>query len=322
MVKQVSRRVVLIGSALLMAGLPAAARAGTGYAQTFANRNASGEALATAFFELLQAAGGKPPAEAQATVKPYLDPAFQLQRASGKRYTADNYVPAAVEAFSIGDARESQPAAGVMVVRYSVRARETAPDTALVMAADKAPRITVFRWSDAASHWQVVSHANFNTPVAAICDKTPVITDPPSPTASPADEELAKEIVGRFIKLLEAGDAAPALDPNIQVQAASGAGYTTLAERTTRSKAVGMSYSKPLVTRSGRILVFSAYFITESHSFTTEPQLRVGEVPHLLTFHEAADGQWKMIANALFSPPPKLPEGKSCAPQGELAKAP
>lgn len=50
-------------------------------------------------------------------------------------------------------------------------------------------------------------------------------------------------------------------------------------------------------------------------------QLRVGIVPHLLTFMQGDDGKWMMIANALFSPPAEVPKDMSCVVQNDLQDA-
>jgi len=304
----------------VQAGLPSAAIASEApYEKSFADRNAAGSDLVTAFLQLLTVAGK---AEApNAVVRPYLDPAFILQRASGKRYIADSYVPPLIEGYAIGDVRETRPAPDVIVLRYSVRVAETAPDTELVMSDDKAPRLTVFHWSEEASRWQVVSHANFNLPIAAVCDTSPVAQTALVSPATPPDYKLGIDLVNRFIELLEASNTKLMLHPQVQVQTASGSGITTLAERKKPSKASDMTYKDPLIARNGKLLVFSGYFLTPEHDFAKDNKLRVGIVPHLLTFMQGEDGTWMMIANALFSPPTEIPKGASCIVRNDLQNA-
>lgn len=317
-----NRRDAVAGLGLfLVAGVPTslsnAARASDApYETSFANKDVSGSDLASAFLELLTVAGK---ADApNAFIRPYLDPAFILQRASGKRYIADSYVPPLITGYEIGDVRETRPAPDVMVLRYSIRAAETAPDTELVMSSAKAPRLTVFRWNDKASRWQVVSHANFNVPIAAVCDKTPVAQVALVSPATPPDYKLGIDLVNTFIALLAASNTQAMLHPQVQVQTASGAGITTLAERKKPSTASNMTYKDPLIARDGKLLVFSGYFLTPQHDFAKDNKLRVGVVPHLLTFMQVEDGSWKMIANALFSPPAEVPNGTSCIVQDDL----
>ena len=184
-IRMASRVVGLAASAFLFLNLPSATLlAGAPYERVFNSKSATGEELANAFFDLLSATGS--PAgtvgttteqneASKALVSPHLDSAFQLQRASGERYTANTYLPADVDDFEIGDVRETRPADDVLVVRYSVRTTETLSDAALVMSKDKAPRLTVFHWNDSDKSWKILSHANFNTPLAAVCDNEPLV---------------------------------------------------------------------------------------------------------------------------------------------------
>ncbi|MBU3701747.1 MAG: hypothetical protein FGM58_06850, partial [Acidimicrobiia bacterium] len=129
----------------------------------FADRDASGEELADAWFGLLALTGPGPgqvaesPEEvgsAMALVKPYLDPAFTLVRATGQRYNAGNYVPLDVDEFEISDVVVTEPRDDVRVVRYFVtQPGATAPDSGVVLGDGKAPRISVFRWDDQLGHW-------------------------------------------------------------------------------------------------------------------------------------------------------------------------
>ncbi len=168
-------------SVFFLASMPSQALAASAaYDQVFKNKSSSGEALVTAFFDLLSNTGspigvvGTTAAQDEASktlIKPYLDKAFLLQRASGERYIYETYNPADVDKFEVGDIRVTRPAQGVIVARYSVRATETLPDAALLMSKSKAPRLTVFHWNTSDNRWKILSHANFNTPVASICDK-------------------------------------------------------------------------------------------------------------------------------------------------------
>ena len=79
-------------------------------------------------------------AASKSLVKPYLDPAPIVQKAIGERCIAADDRPADVDDFKIGDVRVTNPADGVIVVRYIVRAAEVPPGSAQAMATDKAPR--------------------------------------------------------------------------------------------------------------------------------------------------------------------------------------
>ena len=305
--------------------------ADTSYEKVFNNKSATGEELANAFFDLLSNTGSptgtvgttaEQDEASKALVKPYLDPAFLLQRASGERYTAETYLPADVDDFELGDVTETRPADDVLVARYFIRATETLPTSALVMSKDKAPRLTVFHWSDTDSRWKVLSHANFNTPVAAICDKDPLVDNGTASAANPEDQALGEKLIGRFYELIVKGDALPILHPEIQFQSASGIGYARLVNRPAASKYDGLVFDDAVVTRNGHLLAVSTYTTATKRDLMHGNQLRGGAAPNLSTFIEGEDGNWSLITVASFAPLMELPEGTQCVPAGKLEGAP
>lgn len=322
----------LVAAATLFLGFTAATFAsGKPYAQIFANKNATGEDLARAYFDLLTETGspagaiGTTPQQDEASkalVRPYLDSAFLTQRASGARYNASTFLPADVDKFEISDVRTTRPSDDVVVVRYAVRTTETLPDASLVMSKGKAPRLTVFHWNAADARWKLLSHANFNTPVAAICDRAPQSSIVLTSSAKADDQALGERLIGTFYDLVMKGDSAPILNPQIQFQSASGVGYTTLAERTKSTRYEKITFSKTVVTRSGRLLVVSTFNATEQRTLMQDNQLRASEAGNLSTFIQGPDGQWSMIAVAAFAPAQALPAGVECVKPGPIEKAP
>jgi hypothetical protein len=301
------------------------------YAEVFSNKNASGVELANAFFELLSKTSSptgvvgttaEQDKAFKALRKSYLDPAILVQRATGERYTFDTYHPADVEKFQIGDLSVTAPAADVRVVRYFVRATETLPDTAIAMSNDKAPRLTVFHWSGADSRWKVLSHANFNTPIAVICNQKPIVDNNLVSPASAEDQVLGENLIGTFYDLLTKGDALPILHPEIQFQSASGIGYARLQNRPAPSKYDGLQFYKPIVTRNGRLLVVSTYTEAKQRTLMQHNQLRAGGAPNLSTFFKSDDGKWSLVAVSSFAVPKALPDGLVCVHPGKLDHAP
>lgn len=327
--------------AFLLMSLPnVTLAADTRYGQTFSDKSATGEELANAFFDLLSNTGsptgtvGTTAEQVEASrvlVKPYLDPAFQLQRASGERYTAENYLPADVDGFEIGDVSETRPTKDVVVVRYSIRTDETAPDSAVVMSNEKAPRLTVFHWSDADSRWKVLSHANFNTPVAAICDQAPLIDNELESSASAEDQKLGVSLAQKWFSLLEIGDSRTMLNAQAQGQGAGGMGFTTRAEYK-EPKLSKIQFDDFVVTRNKELIIVSLYakvVYTLSQEYgvvsnVTTPLLPLTEevTPRLFSFLQTDDGSWNLITTAIFNPPKALPQGTVCVPSGSLEKAP
>lgn len=305
--------------------------ADTSYEKVFSNQNATGEELANAFFDLLSNTGSPSGTvgttadqdeASRALVKPYLDPAFLVQRASGERYTAENYVPADVDDFEVGDVTQTRPAEDVLVVRYFIRTTETLPTSALVLSKDKAPRLTVFHWSEADHRWKIFSHANFNTPIAAICDKDPIADNGVVSAASPDDQALGEALIGKFYELIMKGDALPILHPEIQFQSASGIGYARLVNRPAASKYDELRFDDAVVTRSGHLLAISTYTTAKKRDLMHGNQLRGGPAPNLSTFFQSDNGSWSLIAVASFAPLRDLPPEAKCVPPGKLENAP
>jgi len=334
---RVDRRGVIRWAAVAIAGGAFASGARTGSAQTpaagalppegaaFLDRNATAEELVDAWFGMLSltgAATGKlgttaeQDARSQEIIRPVLDPAFLLQRASGERYVAGTYVPADIDLFTIADVRETRPTDALVVARYAVQTTgASTADSNLVMSDELAPRLTVFRWDDAAAQWKVLSHANFNTPVAAICDHEPLApTMNPEVATSAEDTALGVSLVEAAAAAAVAGDTLPVLDPQIQVQTAGGYGYTTTAERPGETKLEPSVMTDFLVTRNGDAIVVS--FRGRARGEVNEVEMGDAESPRLITFRLNEQGEWKAIATAYFSPVAKVPEGVDCAAAG------
>lgn len=300
------------------------------YDSMFKEETATGGGLANAFFYLLSATGSpygtvgttaEQDEASKALVKPYLDPAFQLQRASGERYTAATYLPADVDAFEIGDVRETRPADDVLVVRYSVRTTQTLPDAALVMGKDKAPRLTVFHWNASQKIWKILSHANFNTPVAAVCEKDPLVDNGLESSANPEDQALGVSLAEKWFALLEQGDGVLIMNAQVQGQTAGGLGYTTSSEYKP-GKLSKVQLDDFVVTRNGKLIVVSLYAKAGQSVYEGSQQLGDDTAPRLLTFQQGDDGNWSLIATANFNPPKELPQGTVCVPAGILEEAP
>jgi hypothetical protein len=329
--KIASTSVLLAFSAFLITHNPSPAiTSELSYDSMFKEESATGGGLAHAFFYLLSATGSpygtvgttaEQDEASKALVKPYLDPAFQLQRASGERYTAATYLPADVDAFEIGDVRETRPADDVLVVRYSIRTTQTLPDAALVMGKDKAPRLTVFHWNSVDASWKILSHANFNTPVAAVCDKEPLIDNGLESSVSPDDYRLGVSLIEKWITLLDEGNSRNMLNPQAQGQNAGGMGYTTMSEY--KDPIISkIHFDDVVVSRNGRLIVVSYYAKVDQALFQGSQLLSAEVTPRLLTFLQGDDESWSLIANATFNPPKELPQGTVCVPAGVLEEAP
>lgn len=288
----------------------------------FSDRNADGEALAQAWFALLSETGsgsqslGAEPEDVEAgvaLVRPYLDPAFQLQRASGERYTAGTYVPLDVEQFEVSDVVVTRPEADVVVVRYGVSTPgATAVDTGMVMNGEVAPRLTVFRWDESLGHWVLVSHANFNTALAAVCDQEPIQVSGEDPETSAEDVALGESLVAQWRDITTGQSTARVRHPEGQIQLADGQGWPNPdGSEIQWSPAQAYDFNNLAITRNGNLLV-ATYDAVASDLVVEGEEYRAQVTPRMLTYLQNDQGTWQLIGLANFTVPQAVPEDVDC----------
>lgn len=317
--------ILLIAAALALTACGGAAGSSpstSGAPAAFTDPNADGEALANAWFELLSMTGSaegtvevspEEAARGAEMVRPYLDPAFQLQRSTGQRYTRDDYVPSDIDQFEIADLRVTEPRDGVMILRYATRTPgATLPDSSMVMSDELQPRLTVMRWDEELGRWLIVSHANFNTPVQAICNQEPIAPTPVDVNTSDADRQLGESLTRTLWDLFVQGDASPVVNRAIQVQTAGGGGFSTLDEYKP-GKMQAAAVSDFVVTRNGDLIVVSHAMQADGNIYEGIVPLASQKMPRLLTFFEDEEGEWKLISSASFSPPAEIPAELDCS---------
>jgi hypothetical protein len=292
----------------------------------FADREASGEDLANAWFGLLSLTGreagdaAETPEEVAASkqlVQPYLDPAFTLVRANGQRYTAGTYVPLDVDAFEVSDVVVTEPRDDIRVLRYFVtEPGATAPDSGVVMGDGKAPRISVFRWDEERGHWVLVSHANFNSPVAAICERSPIVVSGESPATSPEDIELGTSLVEQWRAITMGESTEKIRHPANQIQLADGQGWPTADGKPIEwAPASAYEAANVGIARNGDLLVAS-YDAVVSDIVMEGDEYAETASPRLLTYLLSPEGTWELIALANFSVPQGIPADVDCVSLG------
>ena len=292
----------------------------------FADRQASGEELANAWFGLLSLTGREAgqvattPEEVEEgmqLVRPYLDPAFTLVRATGQRYTAGNYVPLDIDAFEVSDVIVTEPREDVRVIRYFVsEPGATAPDTGLVMSGEKAPRMSVLRWDEEKGHWVMVSHANFNSPLAALCSQAPIAVSGETPTTSPEDLALGTSLVEQWRDITTGVSQEKVRHPANQIQLADGQGWPTADGAPIEwAPAQAYDFANVGVARNGDLLVVS-YDAVVSDLVMEGDEYRETASPRLLTYMLSPDGKWELIALANFTVPQDVPADVDCVSLG------
>jgi hypothetical protein len=288
----------------------------------FYDRGANGEQLANAYFELLKqasaaAATSDDPAEqarqSSAFVSPFLDPALQVQRASGERFTAGTFVPLRIPEFSVANVVTTTPREDITVVRYSLR-EPGAVDlgSATLMSDEYQPRLTVFRWDAALGQWMTVSHANFNNPVAAICNEIPVPVTGEPPATSAEDFALGESLVAQHRSITLGETKGSLRHPEAQIQLGDGQGWPTAdGSQIKWTPASAYAFEDLSVTRNEGLMVLS-YSAVASDLVMEGASYRSSAAPRLLTFLLDTDGTWRYIALANFTVPAEVPDTVDC----------
>ena len=290
------------------------------------DKGASGEELANAWFGLLSLTGREAgqvattPEEVEEgmqIVRPYLDPSFTLVRATGQRYTAGNYVPLDIDAFEVSDVIVTEPREDIRVIRYFVsEPGATAPDAGVVMSSEKAPRMSVLRWDDAKGHWVMVSHANFNAPLAALCSQAPISVSGEAPSTSPEDIALGTSLVEQWRDITTGVSSEKVRHPANQIQLADGQGWPTADGSPIEwAPAQAYDFANVGVARNGDLLVVS-YDAVVSDLEMEGDEYRETASPRLLTYLLSPEGKWELIALANFTVPQDVPADVDCVSLG------
>ena len=290
----------------------------------FADRDASGEALANAWPSLVGKTGSddgvrtatpQQVEEGKAFVRPYLDPAFQLQRAGGERYVIGNYVPPDFDAVDVSNVVTTQPRPDVKVVRYVLSTPgATTPDAGALLTDEARPQLAVFRWNEQLGHWVVVSHANFVTPVAAICEQEPIPVSAVQLDTAPADVKTGEALVSQWRDITTGKLRNSSVrSPEGQIQLADGRGWPSADgdESIDWKPAEAYEVRDPAITRNGDLLVAS-YDAVASDITIEGRKYRTLATPRLLTYLRDPDGTWKQIGLANFNVPTGVPAGVDC----------
>lgn len=281
----------------------------TAVASALADRGASGKALANGWLGLLAANGN-----GAEVVKPYLDPAFQIQRASGQRYIASDYVPTKVGKFEISNLVVTEPTDGIKVVRYGASTPgATTPGASEVSSATISPRLSVFRWDQDRGHWVIVSHANFNTPAAAECDQAAVTETSEQPDTSAADVATGEDLVNEWRNITLGKLKKSVLDPENQIQLADGEGWPNPDGSKIKWSPAGAYQPEEIVITRGGDLLIASYDAVESGLSVEGSTYGKSASPRLLTYRLNDQNEWKQIALANFNTPKEVPKGVDCA---------
>lgn len=288
----------------------------------FANPDASGEDLINGWFGLLDLAGSEAGEVATSTeeveagmaiVRPYLDPAFTLMRATGQRYTAGNFVPLDIDAFELSDFVVTEPRDDIRVIRFFVKEPgATSPDAGAVMSDEKAPRIVVARWDEALGHWVMVSYANFNRAIASICEQEPIAVSGETANTNPEDVALGASLVEQWRDITTGASKEKVLHPANQIQLADGQGWPAIDGKPIEwAPAKAYDFANVGVAQNGDLLVVS-YDAVVSDFVMEGDEYRDTASPRMLTYLLSPEGKWELIALANFNVPEGVPADVEC----------
>ena len=201
---------------------------------------------------------------------------------------------------------------GIHAFGTTVTRGATTPDSSTVLSSKALPRLSVFRWDEGSGHWMIVSHANFNTPVAAICDRKPVAVTKEKPDTSAEDVKTGEALVNEWRDITLGKTKKAVLDPANQIQLADGQGWPNpngekikwAPAKTYESKDIAITQNEDLLVASYDAVVSD--LAVEGSTYGSEAS------PRLLTYSRNGQGDWKMIALANFTVPEKVPAGVKC----------
>jgi hypothetical protein len=248
-----------------------------------------------------------------AIVRPYLDPAFTLMRATGQRYTAGNFVPLDIDAFELSDFVVTEPRDDIRVIRFFVKEPgATSPDAGTVMSDEKAPRIVVARWDEALGHWVMVSYANFNRAIASICEQEPIAVSGETPNTSPEDVALGTSLVEQWRDITTGASKEKVRHPANQIQLADGQGWPAIDGKPIEwAPAKAYDFANLGVAQNGDLLVVS-YDAVVSDFVMEGDEYRDTASPRMLTYLLSPEGKWELIALANFNVPEGVPADVEC----------
>lgn len=223
--------------------------------------------------------------------------------------TKATYFPTDIDEFSISNVVVSRSSDTVLVVSFDVQLpNRTNLQTGMVMSGETMPRLLVMRWDAGAAMWKIFTHADFDTPKAALCGADTGFK-PGKSQFRPADIELANKYLGKIQTASLNGTEKEVQSKGFQYVFASGERKTAPGKVRARMKNRVQMINVEAI-RSDDLLAVR---------FDARPSLTLdgGDVrtdlrPTLITFHHDSDGEWRMIAIGIFSVTARLAKDVPC----------
>jgi hypothetical protein len=223
--------------------------------------------------------------------------------------TKKTYIPTDIDQFNISDVVVTLPAEDVLVASYRVSLPDrTDTVTGTVLSGDFLPRLTVLQWNESIQMWQVFSHADFDSPRAAVCGAD-TKRDYVKSSFKRDDVELGAAIITEFVDAMMGDYLKEHVLKGYQYVYASG-------EKKTQDGPVRTTIKRQVerlnleAVRSGRLIAirYDTPGVLELDSGDVEPEIK----PRLFTFYQGEDGKWRFISAAVFSVTKKLSDHMNC----------
>ena len=253
--------------------------------------------------------GKADPAVVEAVKTLYDDDALIQRARLNYGLTKSTYYPHEFKGFEITNLVLTRSTDTVLIVSFNIKLpKRVSLRSGIVMSGESMPRIMVLRWSDRDGMWKIFTHADFDTPKTFLCGSNPGYL-PEKLASRPADIALASQLLEKMQAASLSGTEKSVQAKGFQYVLASGERKT--APGAVRAKMKGHAEPRNIeAILSGDLLAmrYDAQSTMTLDGGALEHELR----PGLMTFHKDSDGEWRMIAIAIFSVTAKLAKDVVC----------
>ena len=223
--------------------------------------------------------------------------------------TKPTYEPNDVDEHTITDMVISRPSEEVLVASFNVALPNRVDvSSGIIFAGQSLPRLVVLRWNKNDSQWKIFTSADFDSPMAFLCNKNNSYKPPKSKFDESANV-LARTLLGELMDSSMNGTEKSVQAKGMQYVFASGERKTSSGP--VRAKMKGrVPVENVEAIRSGSLLAvrYDSLSTLTLDGGDVDPSLR----PRLFTFQLDPDGKWRIAAMAIFSVTERVKDGIAC----------
>ena len=223
--------------------------------------------------------------------------------------TKATHEPNDVDDFTITDMVISRPSEEVLVASFNVALPNRVDlSSGIIFSGESLPRLVVLRWNKQENQWKIFTSADFDSPRSFLCNKDSSY----KPEKSHFDEAtiaLARTLIDELIDSSINNTEKSVQAKGFQYVFASG-------ERKTSSGPIRAKMKSRVIPENVEAIRSGSLLAVRSDSVSTLT-LDGGDVektlrPRLYTFQLEQDGQWRVVAIAIFSVTENVKEGVVC----------